>query len=87
MKDPTYFSTIAEIELRNAKAEAISAELAVKEALFQARRKIAEAATEKAVNVIQDHARRFLTPMSMREHDFLRRVIQEEIERVVGGVL
>ncbi|TAW65415.1 hypothetical protein ELI15_14065 [Rhizobium ruizarguesonis] len=87
LEDCTYFPTIAEIELRKAKAEAISAELAVKEALFQARRKIAEAATEKAVNVIHTHARRFLTPMSLREHDFLRSIIQEEIERVVGGVL
>ncbi|MGX9991589.1 hypothetical protein ACS4RR_020900 [Rhizobium sp. Z1P35] len=41
----------------------------------------------KAVNVIHTHARRFLTPMSLREHDFLRSVIQEEIEKVVGGVL
>ncbi|MBY3363772.1 hypothetical protein [Rhizobium laguerreae] len=50
-------------------------------------RQLPTEAIDKAVNVIHTHARRFLTPMSLREHDFLRLVIQEEIERVVGGVL
>ncbi|MGO7353861.1 hypothetical protein ACCS66_03895 [Rhizobium ruizarguesonis] len=50
-------------------------------------RDIARQAIGKAVNVIHTHARRFLTPMSLREHNFLRSVIQEEVERVVGGVL
>ncbi|NEI64975.1 hypothetical protein [Rhizobium leguminosarum] len=44
-------------------------------------------AIDKAVNVIHTHARRFLTPMSLREHDILRSIIQDEIEKVVGGVL
>ncbi|MBA9034333.1 hypothetical protein [Rhizobium leguminosarum] len=46
-------------------------------------RQLPTEAIDKAVNVIHTHARRFLTPMSLREHDFLRLVIQEEIERVV----
>ncbi|MBX5160420.1 hypothetical protein HJB89_25380 [Rhizobium sp. NZLR8] len=60
---------------------------AVDEAQYQARRRITDDATDKAVNTIHTHARRFLTPMSLREHDFLRAIIQEEIEKVVGGVL
>ncbi|NTI03159.1 hypothetical protein G6K88_14135 [Agrobacterium rhizogenes] len=44
-------------------------------------------AIDKAVNAIHTHFRRFMTPASLREHDFLRSIIQEEIERVVGGVL
>ncbi|TAY50954.1 hypothetical protein [Rhizobium leguminosarum] len=57
------------------------------EARYQARRKIAEDATDNAVNAIHTQARRFTDGMTMREHDFLRSVIQEEIEKVVGGVL
>jgi hypothetical protein len=57
------------------------------EARYQARRQVAEARTEQAVNTIHTQARRFTKPMTLREHDFLRSVIQEEIEKVVGGVL
>jgi hypothetical protein len=71
----------------NAPADSTQQSRADNEARYQYRRKIAEARTEQAVNVIHTHARRFLTPMSLREHDFLRSVIQEEIEKVVGGVL
>jgi len=34
-----------------------------------------------------NNAIRFLTTMSVREHDFLPSIIQEEIGKVVGGVL
>jgi hypothetical protein len=39
-----------------------------------------------AVDAIHKTAIRFMTPSTMREHDFLRSVIQEEIEKVVAGV-
>ncbi len=57
------------------------------EAKYQYRRKIAEDRTEKAVNSIHNHVRRFMAPASIREHDFLRSIIQQEIEKVVEGVL
>jgi len=57
------------------------------EARYLYRRKIAEERTEKAVNSIHTQARRFTKPMSLREHDFLRAVVQEEIEKVLEGVL
>ncbi|ARQ58941.1 hypothetical protein Kim5_CH02898 [Rhizobium sp. Kim5] len=44
-------------------------------------------AIENAVTSIHKHVRRFMTPATPREHDFLRSIIQEEIEKVVGGVL
>ncbi|UFW65810.1 hypothetical protein RlegWSM1455_07245 [Rhizobium laguerreae] len=49
--------------------------------------KLPTEAIDKAVNTIHTHTRRFLTPMSLREHDFLRSIIQQEIEKVVGGML
>ena len=54
---------------------------------YQYRRKVAEARTDAAIDTIHTHARRFTTPMSLREHDFLRSIIQEEIERVIEGLL
>jgi hypothetical protein len=57
------------------------------EICYQYRKKIAEDRTELAVNAIHSQARRFTKLMTLKEHDFLRDVIREEIEKVVGGVL
>lgn len=57
------------------------------ETRYQHLRKIADERTEHAVTSIHKQVRRFMAPASMREHDFLRSIIQEEIENVVEGVL
>lgn len=57
------------------------------EAKYLDRRKIADSRTEAAVTSIHKHARRFMGTATPREHDFLRSIIREEIEKVVGGVL
>lgn len=35
----------------------------------------------KAVHAIHTHLRRFMTPASMREHDFLRSIIKQKVEK------
>ncbi|CDN46853.1 hypothetical protein [Neorhizobium galegae] len=54
---------------------------------FEKPQALPTAEIDKAVNAIHTQARRFVKPMTLREHDFLRDVIREEIEKVVGGVL
>ena len=85
---PDYYETCDKVDdAREAILDHVEAMKQVPSATPAAPRSLPTAAIGKAVNVIHTHARRFLTPMSLREHDFLRSVIQEEIERVVGGVL
>ena len=49
--------------------------------------KVYKDAIDDAVDAIHKTAIRFMSPSTMREHNFLRAVIQEEIEEVVGSVL
>ncbi len=44
-------------------------------------------AIQSATDTIHRDLLRFFEPLTFREHDFVRAIIKEEIERVVGGVL
>ncbi|MGO4566082.1 hypothetical protein AB4Z52_13625 [Rhizobium sp. 2YAF20] len=53
----------------------------------QARKTIIDEAVNKAVGAIHEQVRRFVSPMSYREHQFLRDVVRDEIAKVVGSSL
>ncbi|WP_172717292.1 hypothetical protein [Neorhizobium sp. T6_25] len=77
--------SIEEARRRITVANMLKAEFEVKQLISP--RSTPAASIEDAVTSIHRHVRRFMSPATPREHDFLRAIIQEEIERVVGGVL